>query len=219
MSTMPRFFIVAGPNGAGKSTHGQAFIPPGVSVFNGDLVFAELCTQHPDIAPERLKGGVAVALERAKDQALEQRKDFAFETNFSSRLVVDLIRLFRFHGYSIELLYFGLPDLDTSVSRVSTRTALGGHDIPIETIRFNLFEGIKLVNENLRFFDRASFISTSTNPQIIAHYNGLGKKFTIVNREVEWFNNHFRTPLTKMIKEDTKEIQIEKRKKKRGRRL
>lgn len=37
MSTMPRFFIVAGPNGAGKSTLGQTFVPPSVSIFNGDL--------------------------------------------------------------------------------------------------------------------------------------------------------------------------------------
>jgi predicted ABC-type ATPase len=160
MSTMPRFFIVAGPNGAGKSTLGQAFVPPGVSIFNGDLVFAELCTKHPNIAPERLKGGVAVALERARDQALEQRRDFAFETNFSSILVVDLIRLFHFHRYRIDLLYFGLPDLATSVSRVETRTALGGHDIPNETIQFNLSEGIKLLSNSSRYFCSASFIVT-----------------------------------------------------------
>jgi predicted ABC-type ATPase len=219
MSTMPRFFIVAGPNGAGKSTLGQAFVPQGVSIFNGDLVFAELCVQHPDIAPERLKGGVAVALERARDQALEQRKDFAFETNFSSMLVVDLIHLFRFHRYRIELIYFGLPDLATAVSRVETRTALGGHDIPNETIQFNLSEGIKMINQNLRFFDNASFISTSNTPQTIAHYTRLEQKLIIINSEVEWFNNHFKTSLAEMIKEVERENQIQEPKKKRGRRI
>lgn len=220
MSTMPRFYIVAGPNGAGKTTLGHAFLPPDVSIFNGDLVFAELCSQHPDIAPERLKGGVAVALERARDHALERRNDFGFETNFSTLLVIDLIHLFRSHGYNIDLLYFGLPDLATSESRVNTRTRLGGHDIPKETIQLNLYEGIKLINENLGLFDKALFISTtSTMPDIIARYNLVGKKLAILDNDIEWFNHHFKMNLIGMTKEENKESQSKRQKKKRGRRI
>lgn len=54
------------------------------------------------------------------------------------------------------------------------------------------------------FFDNASFISTVTTPQIIAHYNGLEIKLTVVDNEVEWINNHFKRPLTEMIQEETK---------------
>lgn len=63
---MPDFFILAGPNGAGKSTHTRRFIPASISVFNGDLVFADLVNKYPHIEPIRLQGGVAVALEKAR---------------------------------------------------------------------------------------------------------------------------------------------------------
>lgn len=213
MSSVPRFIIVAGPNGAGKSTHGQAFVPAGVSIFNGDLVFAALCEQYPSIAPERLKGGVAVALERSRDEALKQKTDFAFETNFSNDLVIELMAVFRNQGYEIELLYFGLADLETSISRVKTRTALGGHDIPNDLIRFNYKEGIRMLKENLSAFDYATFISTSLRAEILAHFNKAEKKLTLAGQQPSWFTLHFKTALTEIF--DQKMIT----QRKRGRRI
>ncbi|HRF35385.1 MAG TPA: hypothetical protein PLM56_17905 [Cyclobacteriaceae bacterium] len=49
---MPRLFIVPGLNWARRHTIGRAFITADVSIFNGDLVFAELYKQHPDVNPE-----------------------------------------------------------------------------------------------------------------------------------------------------------------------
>ena len=54
--------------------HTQRFIPASISVFNGDLVFAELVNKYPHIEPIRLQGGVAVALEKVRDEALAAKK-------------------------------------------------------------------------------------------------------------------------------------------------
>jgi predicted ABC-type ATPase len=78
----PQFFIIAGPNGAGKSTYGHFHVAADTRIFNGDLVFAELTRQHPNIPPEELVGGVAVALERERDSAIAEKSNFAFESNF-----------------------------------------------------------------------------------------------------------------------------------------
>jgi|GEM_PF-1078177 len=192
MDKRPRFFIVAGPNGAGKSTLGHAFVPSGVSIFNGDLVFEELIKLHPNLPPERLKGGVAVALERARDRAIQEGRDFAFETNFSSNLTVELIHTFRNSQYNIHLLYFGLPDLNMSESRVTTRVSLGGHDIPSQIIQFNFREGIKMINQNLSLFDSITFISTATIPKIIANFEKKGQNLIIQDTSIAWFNDQFK---------------------------
>ncbi|MDB5025601.1 MAG: hypothetical protein JWP78_3356 [Mucilaginibacter sp.] len=52
----PQFVIIAGPNGASKSVFGHFHVPENTPVFNGDLVFAELMIQYPQIEVERLAG-------------------------------------------------------------------------------------------------------------------------------------------------------------------
>ncbi|MFI5137160.1 MAG: hypothetical protein ACHQIM_04980, partial [Sphingobacteriales bacterium] len=134
----PQFLIIAGPNGAGKSIYGHFHVPRGISIFNGDLVFAELKQQYPNIEPDRLAGGVAVALEKARDNALAAKSNFAFESNFSNDLAIDITRMFRDAGYETTLVYFGLNDLESSAIRVDTRVQLGGHDVPLEILRYNM---------------------------------------------------------------------------------
>jgi predicted ABC-type ATPase len=112
MEGMPRFTIIAGPNGAGKSTVGHLFLPKDVVIFNGDLVFAELIRRNPHIDPQRLAGDVPAALEAARDIAISGRKDFAFETNFTSDLTLDLAGQFREAGYAVNLIYIGLDSVD-----------------------------------------------------------------------------------------------------------
>jgi len=75
----PQFFILAGPNGAGKSTYGDEHVPKGTHIFNGDQVYAELLQKYPDYDPEKLKGGVPARMEKERDGAIAQSRDFAFE--------------------------------------------------------------------------------------------------------------------------------------------
>jgi hypothetical protein len=46
--------------------------------------------QYPQIEVERLAGGVAVALEKARDKAIADKANFAFESNFSNDMAIDI---------------------------------------------------------------------------------------------------------------------------------
>jgi predicted ABC-type ATPase len=225
MTREPRFFIIAGPNGAGKSTLGRSLVPDDVQIFNGDLVFELLCKQYPHIDPERLQGGVPVALEKARDTAISESKDFAFETNFSSDLTMDLANKFKENGYAINLIYVGLDNTILAESRVKTRVNLGGHDIPTETINFNFAEGIKRVQNNLAFFDSSSFFSTVPKLGIVAYHDKSTHDLKLFDKSVTWFDRHFKSIIetinaNKEIKQSQKpktgEPVIRRRKRRRG---
>jgi predicted ABC-type ATPase len=193
------FFIIAGPNGAGKTAFGSLFVPSDVAIFNGDLIFADLVRKYPHIDPEKLKGGVPSALEKARDQALSEQKNFAFETNFSSDLSVELAEQFQKAGYKIHLVYFGLKNIDFAKSRVRTRVSLGGHDVSNETIKFNYEEGINLVKNNLRIFDRVSFVNNIQKPSLVAYYEKSPLKYTLLDKRVPWFNQYFKSVVNELV--------------------
>lgn len=189
----PQFFILAGPNGAGKSTYGHEHVPKGTHIFNGDLVYAELLQKYPDYDPEKLKGGVPARLEKERDEAIEQRRDFAFESNYSNDLAIEINNTFKNAGYETNLIYFGLDDVETAAIRVDTRVALRGHFVDTDEIIFNYIEGIKRVQENMHRYDRVKFVDTSIKgiAPVIAYYLSENGKHAVLNPNIGWFNSHF----------------------------
>ena len=197
---MPNLFIVAGPNGAGKSTFAGMYLTKGLPLFNGDAVFANLQKLYPELSAERLSGGVAVALERARDEALAKRQSFAFETNYSASLAQEMVRLFKQNGYSCTLIYFGLENIFESSARVNNRVKLGGHDVSKEVIMYNFEEGIKRVKKDLPLFDKIEFVRTDYEKaiEIIAILNHSGKYKAVWVNGVSWFDKYFRQAFEKI---------------------
>lgn len=79
MERRPELTIIAGPNGAGKSRLCPFYVS--VKSFDGDKLMLDLRREHPDWPDRWVSGTVASQLEKQKADALEQHKDFAFETN------------------------------------------------------------------------------------------------------------------------------------------
>lgn len=199
MHSDPEFFIIAGPNGAGKSTNGSEFVPDSLTIFNGDLIFADLKKRYPDIEPERLQGGVAHALEEARDKALATKLSFAFETNYSSTMASEILQRFRMAGYKTTLIYFGLDSMELAASRVQERVALGGHDVVAEVLRYNYEEGIKRINQDLSLFDRAIFVDTlNQNVRIIAFLQKASKQQIKIREDINWYNKYFGDTVNKL---------------------
>ena len=132
METRPEFTVIAGPNGAGKSRLSPYYIH--CPSFDGDLLALNLQKEHPDWEERWISGTVAGELQKQKDNAIALRKDFAFETNFSNNLILNLIGEFKEVGYKISLFYFGLGSLEECTLRVMQRKMLGGHDVPNKVI-------------------------------------------------------------------------------------
>lgn len=206
----PEFFVIAGPNGAGKTTYGPRLVPAGVPIFNGDLVFAELVKQYPHIDPERLKGGVPMALEKARDSAIKSKTSFAFETNFSSDLTVELVNHFNNHGYTISLFYLGLDDVISAETRVATRVMLGSHDVPRDIIKYNFDEGIKRVCDSLDLFDKVAFVDTKRDAETIALAASPPFNYQILRNDIGWFNSSFR-PAMERLKSNQSVLEAQKK--------
>ena len=190
MERRPQFTVIAGPNGAGKSRLGLFFVS--VKSFDGDKLALNLRREHPDWPEHWIGGSVASALEKQKNSALEQREAFAFETNFSSEMVVNMIHEFKEAGYEISLCYFGLFSEDESVSRVMLRSKTGGHDVSDEVIRFNFNEGSKKAKEHLHLFDNITFIDgTSDFGKVVALHIGNNDKHEVTVNPPLWFKEQF----------------------------
>lgn len=199
MEEKPEFFILAGPNGAGKSVNGRLFVPPSVPIFNGDLVFADLATKYPQLKPEQIGGGVAKALEDARDKALNAKADFAFESNYSSNMATEIARKFQEAGYKTTLVYFGLDDLKDSAARVTQRSGTGGHDVKAEVIKYNYEEGIRRVKKDLLLYDNVVFVETQKQKaQAIAIFRKQSNQYISLPNSNNWYKKHFEKVINKM---------------------
>ncbi|WP_153391679.1 zeta toxin family protein [Chryseobacterium vaccae] len=209
----PQFFLLAGPNGAGKSTYSGDFIPENVFYFNGDEIYAELLRRYPNYDPEKLKGGVPSRLEKEIETALSLKKDFAFESNFSTDMAAQITKIFIDAGYQTNLIYFGLDNINLATSRVTDRVALGKHDVSPNDIKFNYDEGVKRVNENFELFNIIRFVDTTSLgvPISIAYYLKDNTSCQIINKDIQWFNTHFSDSLKKYVKNRAEKLaQIKK---------
>ena len=190
MKPRPEFTVIAGPNGAGKSRLCPYYIH--CKSFDGDLLALNLRKEHPEWEERWIGGTVASTLQKQKDEAIANQKDFAFETNFSNDLILNMINEFKNAGYKITLFYFGLPSLDDSTYRVMQRKLMGGHDVTDEVIEYNFHEGIKRMQQNLHLFDNITFVDGNSNfGEIVALYIKKSAKHEITNHSYSWFNEFF----------------------------
>ena len=191
------FTVIAGPNGAGKSRLCPYYIH--CKSFDGDLLALNLRKEHPEWEERWIGGTVASTLQKQKDEAIASLKDFAFETNFSNDLILNMIHDFKEAGYKITLFYFGLPTLDDSTYRVMQRKMFGGHDVANEIIEYNFYEGIKRMQQNLHLFDNITFVDGNSNfGKIIALYIKKSAKHEITNHSCSWFNEFFEEAFNKL---------------------
>ena len=197
MEARPEFTVIAGPNGAGKSRLCSYYIH--CDSFDGDLLALNLRKEHPEWEERWIGGTVAGELQKQKDNAITLQKDFAFETNFSNDLILNMINEFKEAGYKITLFYFGLASLDDSTYRVMQRKMFGGHDVADEIIEYNFHEGIKRMQQNLHLFDNITFIDGNTNfGEVVANYIKKSAKHEITKRSYSWFNQFFAEAFEKL---------------------
>ena len=190
MERRPELTIIAGPNGAGKSRLCPFYVS--TTSFDGDKLMLNLRREHPDWPERWISGTVASTLEKQSMEALQQGKDFAFETNFSSDMVLRMIQDFKAAGFKISLCYFGLLTEEESVSRVIHRVQTGGHDVADDVIRFNFREGLNNTQQHLHIFDNLTFIDGNFEyGQIIALHIARSHTHKVVDNPPQWFKEQF----------------------------
>jgi len=180
---MSTCWIIAGPNGAGKTTFALEYLPKvaGCTTFiNADLIAAGLSP----LAPEReMMAASRIFLQELKER-IRLRENFAFETTLAGRTYLRMIREIRHDGWTVKLIFLGLPSVEMSKMRVAERVAHGGHNIPAIDIerRFprslsNLFQSFSSAVDHCLCFmnDRNSPLPVfeQRGENRIIHHQGL----------------------------------------------
>ncbi len=126
----PSCTILGGANGSGKSTIYSKLHLDG-ELVNADVVARQISPGNPE--------SVTAAAGRRVIQRLKEllsiRKSFVYETTLSSHQSIKLMEKARAGGYSVNLAFIVLRDLELNVLRVAERVMQGGHSIPETTIR------------------------------------------------------------------------------------
>ena len=124
LNKQPEIIVVAGPNGSGKSTFTELLKPP-VDYINADEIKKNL--KCDDLTAAKLA-------EKQREDHLQNKEDFCFETVLSTPRNLNLLRRAKKLGYFIRCYYVLTVDPYINVYRVKSRVAEGGHDVPVEKI-------------------------------------------------------------------------------------
>ncbi len=132
----PQFIIVAGINGAGKSTLYQVspFLFDGSLRLNADEILRQFGGNWKE--PSDTFKAMRREVELIND-AFSTKASFHIETTLSGNSKGHIKRINKAHelGYQVTLHYVYLDNVETAVTRVKHRVALGGHGIEEDVIR------------------------------------------------------------------------------------
>lgn len=131
---MPNVVVIAGPNGAGKSTLAPSLLKDifgSIEFVNADIIAAGGTTE--------IEAGKQM-LRRLKELS-DRRESFSFETTLSGRGYAKFLKRLQSIGYTVQIAFLWLPDIELSIQRVAERVRNGGHDIPEGAIKRRFSRG------------------------------------------------------------------------------
>lgn len=167
----PTLCVIAGPNGSGKTTTTELLLS---NEWGADSLYI-----NPDIIAQEEFGdwnnqeAVLKAAKRATEiryQCLEDKRDFVFETVFSSEEKLEFIKKAHDAGFFIRFFFVCTRSPEINVSRVLKRYLNGGHEVPISKILSRYFKSLANAHQAIQFVDRAYIYDNSIEcqcPQLV----------------------------------------------------
>ncbi len=160
----PRLLVIAGPNGSGKTSITEQLHELkhhwmlGCDYINPDNIAQ---TQFGDWNNQEATLNAAKAATAWRWKCLEEGRDFAFETVFSTQEKVDFLKEAKRRGYFIRFFYVGTESPLINVQRIALRFAKGGHEVAISKIINRYAGAMANAAEAATFVDRAYFYDNS----------------------------------------------------------
>ncbi len=149
----PEIVVFAGPNGSGKTTIGALLRPVDMPYVNADDIQRVLGCDNLTAAQ---------MAERQREEYLQQRKDFCFETVLSTPRNLDLLKRAKEAGYFIRCYYVLTVDPCINVARVAARVMAGGHDVPRDKIISRYEKALASVRDLIPVCDVCNIYDNST---------------------------------------------------------
>ena len=163
----PTLCVIAGPNGSGKTTTTELLL---ANEWGINSVYI-----NPDNIAKQEFGdwnspeAVLKAAQRATElryQCLAERRDFVFETVFSSEEKLDFLRKSHDAGFFIRLFYVCTKSPEINVARIAKRYMNGGHEVPISKVVSRYFKSLEQAKQAITFVDRAYIYDNSEEDQL-----------------------------------------------------
>ena len=168
---LPTLCVVAGPNGSGKTSTTIQLLAnewsEGSLYINPDNIAQE---QFGDWnSPEAVLKAARYATD-LRYKCLNEKRDFVFETVFSSDEKLEFLRKAHESGFFIRFFYVCTSNPKINVSRITKRYLEGGHEVPISKIISRYFKSLENACEAIEFVDRAYIYDNSIEdhlPQLL----------------------------------------------------
>jgi predicted ABC-type ATPase len=163
---VPFLVIIAGPNGAGKSTVSSRLLEEyKIEAFDFDKEVAKQWSafSFDPALEDNIDQYVRELYAEKKEVSLTTANHFAFESNFHVSEIDKTVTEFRAKGFTTELNFIFLENVDLAFDRVRQRVAQGGHTVDQETIRERFSEGLKNLDSLYFKFDVVYLFNSKQN--------------------------------------------------------
>lgn len=154
MVRLPEVIVFAGPNGSGKSTITQMAKIGGEYINADDIKRTTLCSDLQ----------AAVKAEELRENMIENKRDFTFETVLSTDRNLLLLKRAKEKGYFVRGIYVLTANVNINVARVHAREALGGHGVPEEKIRSRYEKALALIPRLVEICDILHIYDNTKEP-------------------------------------------------------
>lgn len=163
----PTLCVVAGPNGSGKTT-------TTIQLLNNEWAADSLYINPDNIAqdtfgdwnsPEAVLKAAEEAT-RLRYECLDKKKDFVFETVFSSQEKMEFLKKAKEAGFFIRFFYVCTLNPSINVARITQRFLNGGHEVPISKVVSRYYKSLINAEEAISFVDRAYIYDNSVDNQL-----------------------------------------------------
>lgn len=163
----PTLCVVAGPNGSGKTT-------TTIQLLNNEWAADSLYINPDNIAqdtfgdwnsPEAVLKAAEEAT-RLRYECLNKKKDFVFETVFSSQEKMEFLKKAKEAGFFIRFFYVCTLNPSINVARITQRFLNGGHEVPISKVVSRYYKSLINAEEAISFVDRAYIYDNSVDNQL-----------------------------------------------------
>ena len=163
----PTLCVVAGPNGSGKTT-------TTIQLLNNEWAADSLYINPDNIAQDTFGDwnspeAVLKAAEEATQlryECLDKKKDFVFETVFSSQEKMEFLKKAKEAGFFIRFFYVCTLNPSINVARITQRFLNGGHEVPISKVVSRYYKSLINAEEAISFVDRAYIYDNSVDNQL-----------------------------------------------------
>lgn len=167
----PTLCVVAGPNGSGKTS-------TTIQLLANEWSEGSLYINPDNIAQEKFGDwnspeAVLKAARYATDlryKCLNEKRDFVFETVFSSDEKLEFLRKAHEAGFFIRFFFVCTSNPKINVSRITKRYLEGGHEVPISKIISRYYKSYVNAIKAIEFVDRAYIYDNSIEdhlPQLL----------------------------------------------------